>query len=211
MVEDLLLLSRMDAGKLRLNLHTMDLTHLVEEWIDDLRAVPEAADLRIESDIPQQLQIAGETKYTALVVQNLLDNARKYNRRGGTIRISAREENRRGGAARGEYRPRHPSGGAALYFRAFPPRRRERRMSPGHGLGLNLARELVRLHGGELRLVRSDAEWTEFSALFRAAAPGRRQPAAKSMKARSSLRLPFRLDHSAGQCRKIFSTGSIRP
>ena len=33
---------------------------------------------------------------------------------------------------------------------------------PGHGLGLNLARELVRLHGGELRLVRSDAEWTEF-------------------------------------------------
>jgi signal transduction histidine kinase len=42
---------------------------------------------------------------------------------------------------------------------------------PGHGLGLNLAHELVRLHGGELRLVRSDAEWTEFCALFRSATP----------------------------------------
>jgi signal transduction histidine kinase len=33
---------------------------------------------------------------------------------------------------------------------------------PGYGLGLNLAHELARLHGGDLRLVRSDAGWTEF-------------------------------------------------
>jgi signal transduction histidine kinase len=37
---------------------------------------------------------------------------------------------------------------------------------PGHGLGLNLARELVRLHGGQLRLLRSDADWTEFLLIF---------------------------------------------
>jgi signal transduction histidine kinase len=39
----------------------------------------------------------------------------------------------------------------------------------GHGLGLNLARELVRLHGGEMRLVSSDEKWTEFEVRFRAA------------------------------------------
>ncbi len=42
---------------------------------------------------------------------------------------------------------------------------------PGYGLGLNLARELARLHQGELRLVRSDEVWTEFEVRFRVAQP----------------------------------------
>ncbi|HXA10442.1 MAG TPA: HAMP domain-containing sensor histidine kinase, partial [Chthoniobacterales bacterium] len=77
-VEDLLLLSRLDAGKLRLNLHAVNLAHLVAEWIEDLQAMPDGSDLRVETDILANLEIAGETKFTALVVQNLLDNARKY-------------------------------------------------------------------------------------------------------------------------------------
>jgi signal transduction histidine kinase len=169
-VEDLLLLSRMDAGKLRLTLKTVDLTHLVEEWLEDLRALSDAADLRVETDIPDDLKIAGEIKYTALVVQNLLDNARKYNRPGGTIRIFARRsgnkvELRVANTGRGIPADEHP-----YVFERFH-RAGASEDVPGHGLGLNLARELVRLHGGELRLVRSDGEWTEFSALFRAAVP----------------------------------------
>jgi signal transduction histidine kinase len=164
-VEDLLLLSRMDAGKLQLNLRAVDLRHLVEEWIDDLQALPEAADLCVEKDIPSDLQIAGETKFTALVVQNLLDNARKYNRPGGTIRISAQEENKQvelhvANTGRGI-----PPAEQPYIFERFH-RAGAGDDVPGHGLGLNLARELVRLHGGELRLVRSDGEWTEFCARF---------------------------------------------
>ncbi len=40
---------------------------------------------------------------------------------------------------------------------------------PGHGLGLNLARELASLQGGGLRLVRSVEDWTEFEVRFRVA------------------------------------------
>ena len=39
-----------------------------------------------------------------------------------------------------------------------------------HGLGLNLARNLARLHGGGLRLVGSEKDWTEFEARFHIAA-----------------------------------------
>lgn len=172
-VEDLLLLSRMDAGRLQLNLHPVNLAYLVEEWIDDLRAVPDAPDLRVETDIPVDLQIAGEKKYTALIVQNLLDNARKYNRPGGVIRIRAREENNRVSLHVANTGRGIPADAQPYVFERF-----HRADAPdnvmGHGLGLNLARELVRLHGGELRLLRSDAEWTEFSVAFASAT----QPAA---------------------------------
>jgi signal transduction histidine kinase len=169
-VEDLLLLSRMDAGKLRLSLKTIDLSHLVDELIDDLQAMPDSADLHVETDIREGLEISGEIKYTGLVVQNLLDNARKYNRPGGTIRIVARRsgkevELRVANTGRGIPLSEQPD-----VFERFH-RAGASEEVPGHGLGLNLARELVRLHGGELRLVRSNGEWTEFSASFRAAVP----------------------------------------
>lgn len=164
-VEDLLLLSRMDAGKLQLRLKPIDLTFLVDQWIDDLQALPEAADLRVDTDIPASLQIVGESKYTSLVVQNLLDNARKYNRRGGTIRIFARRSGKQV-----ELRVTNTGRGIPAEAQPFIFERFHRADTgedvPGHGLGLNLARELMRLHGGELRLVRSNAEWTEFSAVF---------------------------------------------
>jgi signal transduction histidine kinase len=172
-VEDLLLLSRMDAGKLQLNLHTVDLAHLVAEWIDDLQAMPDAAHLRVEADIPDELPIAGETRFTSLVVQNLLDNARKYNRRGGTIQISAHEANKQVELRVANTGRGIPSEAQPYVFERFH-RAGAGADVPGHGLGLNLARELVRLHGGELRLVRSDAEWTEFGALFLAAVPAAR-------------------------------------
>ena len=47
---------------------------------------------------------------------------------------------------------------------------------PGYGLGLNLAHELALLHGGSLRLVRSDEEWTEFEVTFRPASAVRGVP-----------------------------------
>ncbi len=169
-VEDLLLLSRMDAGKLRLDLHPVDLSHLVAEWIDDLRAMPEAATLQVEAPLPESLLIAGERQFTALIVQNLLDNARKYNRPGGIIRVTAQRQGnevelRVANTGRGI-----PTEAQPYIFERFH-RAGASKDVPGHGLGLNLARELARLHGGELRLLRSDAEWTEFSAVFCAALP----------------------------------------
>ena len=172
-IDDLLLLSRMDAGKLRLSLKAVNLSQLVDESIDDLQAMPEAAQLHIETDIPADLQIAGEGRFTALVVQNLLDNARKYNRPDGIIRIAVR-------AKQNQVELRVANTGRGIPVEAQPyiferfHRAGATEDVPGHGLGLNLAHELMRLHGGELRLLRSDSEWTEFAASFCAAVPAAR-------------------------------------
>ena len=165
-IEDLLLLSRMDAGHLQIASTPVNLSQLVDEWVDDLGALPDSPDVKIEKEFPPALFVAGEKRYTSLVVQNLLENARKYNRPGGRIRVSACANgsgvvltvgNTGCVIAPGENifeRFHHSSTPSA---------------ASGHGIGLNLARELARLHGGDLRLVRSENDWTEFEVRFSAA------------------------------------------
>ncbi len=165
-IEDLLLLSRMDAGHLQIASTPVNLSQLVDEWLDDLGALPDSPDVKIEKEFPPALFVAGEKRYTSLVVQNLLENARKYNRPGGRIRVSACANgsgvvltvgNTGCVIAPGENifeRFHHSSTPSA---------------ASGHGIGLNLARELARLHGGDLRLVRSENDWTEFEVRFSAA------------------------------------------
>ena len=169
-IEDLLLLARMEAGRLQIEFAPVNLTLLLESWLDDLSALPEAFDLTVETDFPAALHIAGEPRYTTLILQNLLVNARKYNCPGGRIRVAAREV---GGAVFLTIGNTGAPIPAALHEPIFERFHRGSagESIPGHGLGLNLARELARLHGGDLRLARSDAAWTEFEVRFRPAAP----------------------------------------
>lgn len=167
-IDDLLLLSRMDAGRLQIDFEPVNLSRLLEEWIDDLEALPDELHIELKTNFPPNLQIAGERRYISLIVQNLLENARKYNVAGGEICVYAREE--------GEFvilcventaRPIPPAAREHIFERFHRGGMGEN--IPGHGLGLNLARELARLHGGDLRLVRSTETCTEFEVRFRAA------------------------------------------
>ena len=168
LVEDLLLLSRMDAGRLKIDFRPVDLAPLIEAWLDDFSALPDQPELAIETDIPDTLLVAGEKRYLTLILQNLLDNARKYNRPGGRIRLTARSED--GWAIFTVGNTGRPISGLAQehIFERFH-RGSAAEDVPGHGLGLNLARELARLHEGDLRLARSDERWTEFEVRFRLA------------------------------------------
>jgi len=169
-IEDLLLLSRADAGRLQLNFAPVDLTQLLEAGLDDLSARPGATNLTVETDFPPTLQIAGEKRYTTIIVQNLLENAQKYNRPAGRIRVTARTNGESVFLTIGNTGPPIPAAMQGHIFERFH-RGSVGENVPGHGLGLNLARELARLHGGDLRLVRSDVAWTEFEVRFRVTMP----------------------------------------
>ena len=167
-IDDLLLLSRMDAGHLQIASAPVNLSKLVDEWLDDLSALPDSPDVKIEKEFPVDLFVAGEKQYTSLIVQNLLENARKYNRPGGQIRVSASPACGTTDVVltignTGRTIPAGEDIFERFHHDSTPS------SASGHGIGFNLARELARLHGGNLRLVRSENDWTEFEVRFSAA------------------------------------------
>jgi signal transduction histidine kinase len=166
-IEDLLLLSQMDAGRLPITFIPVGLTRLLDAQIDDLSALPDGLEVDVESDCGD-MEIAGDEHYVALILQNLLENAWKYNRPGGRIRISCRESGEWAVLTVGNTGRSIPGPAQEHIFERFH-RGGVGENIKGHGLGLNLARELARLHGGDLRLVRSEEDWTEFEVRFRLA------------------------------------------
>ncbi len=170
LIEDLLLLSRMDAGRLKLEFAPVNLSHLIEASLDDLSALPDGMQIEVETGFPPDLHIAGEKRYTAMILQNLLENARKYNRPGGRIRIAAIVENDAVRLTIGNTgRTIAPAAREHIFERFHRGVIGEN--VPGYGLGLNLARELARLHRGDLQLRRSAEDWTEFEVEFRVSQP----------------------------------------
>jgi signal transduction histidine kinase len=165
-IDDLLLLSRLEAGRVPLDLRAVDLVPLVAAALDDLGALLEGSDLTVATELPAGLPILGERNYIAVILQNLLENARKYNRPGGRIRVTARAADGWAVLTVGNTgRPIPPEAQGAIFERFHRGAAAED--VPGNGLGLNLAHELARLHGGSLVLVGSADDWTEFAARFR--------------------------------------------
>jgi signal transduction histidine kinase len=159
-VDNLLLLSRADAGRLELSKAEFELGEVLEGVLDDALTLAEPLDLKVEADIPKHLPLKADPTFVAMIVQNLVENAVKYNTPGGRIRVEARAVN---GAVEmtigntGDGIPKDRTG--HLFERFYRVRGGER--VPGHGLGLSIARELARAHGGDVELVRSDGSWTE--------------------------------------------------
>lgn len=159
--ENLLLLSRADTGRLALRATQIDLSKLLEGSLEDARILGAGSDLQIEANIPESLPMNGDREMILLTVQNLVENAVKYNRPGGKILVSAEKRDHEVQIYVGNNGPGIPPKRAPHVFERFY-RARGDEQTRGHGLGLSIARELARAHGGDLTLAASAADWTEF-------------------------------------------------
>ena len=163
--ENLLLLARADAGRLDLNREQFDLSEVLRGMSEDASAMAEAEGLEVETKLPPELPMVGDRRMISLVVQNLLENAIKYNQPDGSICIYAKTvDGEAEVTVRNNGEPIPPERTPHIFERFYRGRTDAR--IPGQGLGLSLASELAKAHGGGLELVRSDPDWTEFRLLI---------------------------------------------
>ena len=172
--ENLLLLARADAGRLDLHCEQFDLSEVLRGMCEDASAMAEDEGLEVETKLPPKLPVVADRRAVSLIVQNLLENAIKYNEPEGCVSIYAHSVDGQAEVIVKNSGAPIPPERAPHIFERFYQGRSDARIS-GQGLGLAIASELTKAHGGRLELVRSDREWTE----FRFSLPRRRVEAAQ--------------------------------
>ena len=161
--DSLLLLSRADAGQLHLDLESTNVCEIIRACADDARILAEPREIHIEERLPSALYAKVDAGRLTQVLLNLLDNAIKYNLDRGLVKIAAGAEPAKKflwitiGNTGQDIRPEIAPQLFERFFREDP-----QTGVPGHGLGLSLARELARAHGGDIVLAQSRDGWTEF-------------------------------------------------
>jgi len=160
-VQKLLLLSLADAGRLRLQLQPVDLSAMLTNVVEDCHA--QAPELRMEDQIPANLQVHADPDLLEQALQNLASNAIKYNHADGLVRFELMTEVDHVVVRVVNTGPQIPPADHERIFERFfrVDQSRSQRVD-GAGLGLSLSREIIRAHGGELALETSDGASTCF-------------------------------------------------
>lgn len=153
----LLLLSQADAGWLALQRTTIDLSGLLDDMAADAQML--LTQQTLTCDIERHLSMQGDAVLLRQLFNNLISNAVRYCRPNGGIKLSARKlptgleivfsntTDTITAANRSQFFDRFYRGDAA-----------HNRQVDGHGLGLGLAREIARAHGGDLVLLDTSFE-----------------------------------------------------
>jgi two-component system, OmpR family, heavy metal sensor histidine kinase CusS len=150
-VQKLLILARADSDQLLPRWEAVDLSGMIESAVEDASALD--SQIKIEMRVARGVVLQGDNDLLRLVVHELTKNAVKYNLEGGVIRYELAMENN---AARltieNSANPIPAEDREHIFERFYRVDKSRSKRVPGTGLGLSLAREIVRAHKGELRL-----------------------------------------------------------
>lgn len=146
-VQKLLLLAHADEGRLNLNRQQVDLSDLVRSAVEDLDVMAPA--LKIENDITDGITINVDPPLIQQVIRNMTSNAAKYTPDGGRVVFKLSKDEKYATFTLINNSDPIPEDDRKLLFERFH-RVDKSRSSSGSGLGLTLARELARAHGGEI-------------------------------------------------------------
>jgi two-component system heavy metal sensor histidine kinase CusS len=164
-VDKLLLLSLADAGQLKITREAVNLTQLLEDLAEDCRVL--APDICVVCELEPEIAVQGDAQLLERALQNFTVNAIKFNHPQGRVHLAALRLNgyaniRISNTGLGI----QPSEQVRVFERFYRPDLTRNARIPGSGLGLSLSREIIRAHGGEIQLERSDDQLTVFAVLL---------------------------------------------
>jgi PAS domain S-box-containing protein len=151
-VEDVLDVSRIIAGRIRLNVQPVDLPTVVSFALDAVRHAADAKGVRLETVLdPRAAPISGDPDRLQQVIWNLVSNAVKFTRRGGRVQVLLERANSHvevivsdtGIGIDPDFLPH-------IFERFRQADSGTTRERGGLGLGLAIARHLIELHGGTI-------------------------------------------------------------
>lgn len=150
LIEDLLLLARFDSGQPSLEASEFDLSQAVVECVQMLQPLADARGIKLETEV-SQIRVRADRRRISQVLMNLITNAIRYNRDGGTVRVGI-------AASREATLIRVSDTGVGiaadelphLFERFYRVDKARSRADGGSGLGLSICKTIVEAHGGTI-------------------------------------------------------------
>jgi heavy metal sensor kinase len=169
LVENLLILTRADSGKIQLARETLDLGALAGDAIDQLRVLADEKQQDLMLRVPIRVHATGDAALVHHALMNLIHNAIKYTPNGGTITVDVNAMS--SGQVVIEVRDTGPGIPAThrdrIFDRFYRVEASRSREEGGVGLGLSIARWAIEANGGQIELASDGAS----GSLFRVTLP----------------------------------------
>jgi signal transduction histidine kinase/ActR/RegA family two-component response regulator len=153
LIDDLLDVSRITSGKMRLAIRTINVAEVTREGVESMRPAAEARGVKVTVQADERIRMAADPDRLQQIVWNLVSNAVKFSLRGGCINVRVYRSDSHavievidsGEGIRPEFLPH-----------VFEPFRQadasKAREHKGLGLGLSIVKNLVEAHGGTIRV-----------------------------------------------------------
>jgi CheY-like chemotaxis protein/anti-sigma regulatory factor (Ser/Thr protein kinase) len=149
LIEDLLDVSRIERGQLRLDVQTVNLSEVVSAAVETIRAAADAKSIALETIVDSRLDfVAGDPGRLQQVVWNLVSNAVKFTPRGGKIQVRVQRINSNMEIVVADNGQGIVPGLLPFVFDRFWQAEHRNGAAHGVGLGLSIVKEIITLHGG---------------------------------------------------------------
>lgn len=164
LIFDLLDLTRIESGERPRSLTAVDLVARAELALDAVRAAADARQISLALDAPAALELDADPSEIDIVLNNLISNAVKYNRDGGSVTVSIRDDERHVTLAVTDTGIGMSPDECARLFGEFVRIRNEKTKNIlGSGLGLSILKRIAALYRGEVQVTSEPDVGTTFT------------------------------------------------